>query len=168
MSSSEKAAPTLADQTVGPTEVASVFGRTKQWVLDLVKNGHLERVGRGRYRLGDVGVAVVRHYEASREASSSVAAASRVTDARTREIEQRIAIRERQLIPTDDAIAEYDILVAVCRKEIDGLPAAFTRDVADRRRLEKLCDGAKTRIADALGKAGDAARKGRTDPSGSD
>lgn len=168
MSVPDNSAPSLPEQIVGPTEVASVFGRTKQWVLDLVKNGHLERVGRGRYRLGDVGAAVVKHYEASREAGNASAAASRVTDARTREIEQRIAMRERQLIPLDDAITEYDILVAVCRKEFDGLPAAFTRDMADRRRLEQLCDGAKTRIADALGKAGDAARKGRTDPSGSD
>lgn len=161
-----KADPADAPTSISVVDLARMAGRTDRWVRLMVSAGTFTRAGRGRIDLASVIAGLIQVGEDAAVDTSAKASASRVTDARTREIEQRIAIRERQLIPTDDAIAEYDILVAVCRKEIDGLPAAFTRDMTERRRLEKLCDGAKTRIADALGKAGDAARTGRTDPSG--
>lgn len=81
--------------------------------------------------------------------------------AKTREIEQRIAERDRVLIPFEDAVMAMDTLVGVVNQELNGQAARITRDVALRRVIEADVHGAKNRIAAALEKGREFARTGR-------
>ena len=96
-------------------------------------------------------------------------ASERASDARAREIEQKIAERDRRLIPIEDAEFAMDTLVGVVNGEMDGMAARITRDVALRRLIEADVHGAKNRIADGLAEGKRAARTGRdADPTGSE
>lgn len=150
-----------ADRSLTQAEIAEMAGRSKEWVKKLVQEGVAERNSRGLYRLGSVIAAIVAHYEAIAERSNKTAAAARSSDARAREVEQRIAIRDRDLIPIDEALQAQDIIVGAVNAELTGLPARVTRDMGLRRKIEDEVNGSKGRITAALRKGQAAARSGR-------
>lgn len=88
-------------------------------------------------------------------------ASERASDARAREIEQKIAERDRRLIPIEDAELAMDTLVGKVAEELNGQAARITRDMALRRVIEADVHGAKSRIAKALAEGKGFARTGR-------
>ena len=142
-------------------EVAAVAGRTDRWVRGMAQGGHFEKDGRGKYRLGSLIRGLIAHYEEIIERGSKSAASSRVTDARTREIELRIAQQERSLIPVEDAEMALSQFAGVVNAELSGLPARLGRDMAVRRKAEAEIHGTRERISAALDRMSGAARTGR-------
>lgn len=132
---------------------AAMVDRTPRWVNQLVQDGFIPRLERGQFSLIDAVRGVMSFYEARLERTNKTAAASRATDARTREIELRIAERRRELIPVEEAKAVVMEYAQMVRAELSGLPARFTRDVAERRKLEQELDGSFGRIAAACERA---------------
>lgn len=128
-------------------QVSSLTGRSNQWVLQLAKAGFLPKEGHGKYPLVGLIRGIIAYYEDLQSKNSKSAAASRATDARTREIELRIKERSRELIALEDARAELADWSAAVRAEFQGIPARYTRDMAERRRLEQEIDGALERLS---------------------
>jgi len=106
---------------------------------------------------------VIAYYEDLQSKNSKTAAASRATEARTREIELRIQERMRDLIPLEDARAVVSEMAALVRAEFQGLPARFTRDMQDRRKLEQEIDGAFDRLSRRAEEAARSLETGRPD-----
>ena len=128
-------------------QVAALTGRSTQWVHQLAKAGFIPREGHGQYTLVGMIRGIIAYYEDLLSKNSKTAAASRATEARTREIELRIQERSRELIPLEDAKAELADWAASVRAEFQGLPARYTRDMDERRRLEQEIDGAFERLS---------------------
>lgn len=133
--------------TLSVNQIAALCGRSRQWVFQLVKAGFIAKQAHGEYTLVSVVRGVIDYYEDLQSKSSRVAAASRATDARTREIELRIKERSRELILIEDARAEIADWTSAFRAELQGLAARFTRDMQERRRLEQEIDGALERLS---------------------
>lgn len=93
--------------------------------------------------------------------ATATGALERAREAKARETEQKIAERDRRLIPIEDAELAMDLLVGAVAKELDGQAARITRDMALRRTIEADVHGAKTRIAKALAEGKGFARTGR-------
>lgn len=143
---------------------------TPDRVRQLIREGYIPKGDRGRVLLVGAVQGYISFLQEVAKKTTKTAADSRVRDARAAEIELRNAVRMRDLIPLDEATAEYDALVAAVREELDGIPQKFARDDLDRRRaLEAIIYEAKKQIADALDEAkeaartGKASRRGRTD-----
>ena len=143
----------IVDVELTLADAAQLFGRTSRWLSGLTTAGFIARPGRNGYTLSAICRGVVGYFEAQRERNSKAAAANRATEARTREIELRIAERKRELIPVDEARAVVSEMAAMVRAEFAGLPAKFTRDIDERRRLEQEIDGSFERLAAAAGRA---------------
>jgi len=149
-----KPSPTkTTDLRLSVAEAASLFGMTPRWLQALVKAGHIEKPARGEYRLGAVCSGVLAHMEARIAAGSKAAAGNRASEARAREIELRIAERQRDLIPVEDAKAVVAQIAGLAKAELVGLPARFTRDPEMKRRLEVEVDGMLRRMAEAAERA---------------
>ena len=133
--------------TLTVNQVAALCGRSTQWVHHLAKAGFVQKQGKNEYALVAVIRGVIAYYEDLQSKNSKTAAASRATEARTREIELRIQERMRDLIPLEDARAVVSEMAALVRAEFQGLPARFTRDMQDRRKLEQEIDGAFDRLS---------------------
>ena len=133
--------------TLSVGQVAQFCDRSTQWVQQLAKDGFIAKEAHGRYKLVSVVRGVIAYYEDLQAKSNKAAAATRATDARTREIELRIKERSRDLIPIEDAQAEIADWVSAFRAELQGLPARLTRDMQERRRLEQEIDAALTRLS---------------------
>lgn len=128
-------------------QVSGLTGRSTQWVHQLVKAGFIPKESHGKYTLVGMIRGIIAYYEDLQSKNSKTAAASRATDARTREIELRIQERSRELIPLEDAKAELADWCSAVRAEFQGLPARYTRDMQERRRLEQEIDGAFERLS---------------------
>lgn len=155
-----KKAQQSGPQLLSVTQAAALLGRSTQWVHQLVKAGYIVKEGRGNYPLVGLIRGSLAYYEDQLKNSTKTATASRATEARAKEIELRIAERERHLIPIEEAIEEYDIALAAVRKVIDSFPAQFTRDLEQRRKAEAIVHAGKEKIADAIASAKVAARTG--------
>ena len=137
---------------VSVTEAAAIFGRTPRWVQALAARGNI-RVGRGLYDLAGLVQAALAEMEGRLEGSARAVAANRASEARAREIELRIAERQRDLIPVEDAKAVVAQIAGLAKAELVGLPARFTRDPETKKRLEVEVDAMLRRMADAAERA---------------
>lgn len=151
----------LSDMAAGVQEIARATGRTTRWVQMLAKEQGIAKDGRGRYAIADLLRGLVAHYEQVLENGSRSTAAADATQARADEIRQRMAIKDRTLIPLDEALQAMEIVVGTVNSELTGLPARATRDMAIRRKIEDEVNGTKGRIAASLRKGSAAARSGR-------
>lgn len=134
-------------QTITVDQAAALLNRSRRWVYNLVQGGYIAKVSTGAYTVVEVVRGAVAYYEDQIAKNQKTAAASRATDARTREIELRIKERSRELIPLEDARAELADWCSAARAEFQGLPARYTRDMQERRRLEQEIDGAFERLS---------------------
>jgi hypothetical protein len=119
-------------------------------VRQLIKAGYIQRPKPGHTTIVSAVQGYIRFLKDEDRKDTKKGAAARATDARTREIELRIAERKRDLIPQEDAKAVVAQLAATMKAEFVGLPARMTRDMVERRRLEHEIDASFGRIADAL------------------
>jgi hypothetical protein len=139
--------------TLTVNQAAALCGRSTQWVHQLTKGGFIAKEAHGSYTLVSLVRGVIAYYDDLQTKSSKTASASRATDARTREVELRIKERSRELIQIEDAKAEIAEWTSAFRAELQGLPARFTRDMTERRRLEQEIDGALERLSRRTSKA---------------
>jgi hypothetical protein len=150
-------------QTITVDQAAALLGRSRRWVYNLVQGGYIEKVETGKYTVVGVIRGAVAYYEDQISKNQKTAAASRATDARTREIELRIMERSRKLIPLEDALAVVGEMAAAVRSEFQGVPARYTRDMTERRRLEQEIDGAFDRLSRRSAEAERAMATGEVD-----
>jgi len=134
-------------QMLTVSQAAALLGRSERWVQGLAKAGYMDRAGRGEYALVSVIRGALAYYEDQLAKGQKAAVATRVSEARTREIELRIQERSRDLIPQEDAQAVVSEMAAMVRSEFQGLAARFTRDLEVRRRLEQEIDATFERLS---------------------
>lgn len=121
------------------TQAGALLMKTPQWIRTLHKDGWIAGTkvdGEYRYRLLDVVQGYVRFKEDADRRASRVAASSRISDARAREVELRNRVREGQLIETDGAVELIEGLVGRLRSHLAGVAARATRDLQLRRVIE--------------------------------
>jgi phage-related tail protein len=133
--------------TLSVSQVATLCGRSTQWVQQLVKSGFIEKQAHNKYTLVSVIRGVIAYYEDLQTKNSKAATATRASEARTRQIELKIKKESRELIPLEDAKAELADWTSAVRSEFQGLPARYTRDMQERRRLEQEIDGSFDRLS---------------------
>lgn len=157
---SGKAGADRATATLTADQAAALFGKSRQWVFNLIKAGFIAKEARGRYTLVALIRGVMAYYDDMLNKQTQSKAASRATEARAAEIEQRIAMRDRALIPIDDATAAIDQVAGIVNSELSGLPARISRDLAIRKKAEAEVHASKKRISATLEKVAGAARTG--------
>lgn len=150
-------------QTISIAQASTLLNRSVSWVQKLVSEGYIVRSAHNKYSLVAIVRGTVSYYEDLLEKSNKAAAASRATDARTREIELRIAERRGQLMPIEDFRQAIAVISAATKAELVGLPARVTRDLTERKKLEAELDATFDRIAASLERSADAVAAGRFD-----
>lgn len=138
--------------TATTAQLAAAFGVTKQRVGQVVAEGWFKPMDgkRGVFNWADAMNGYVRMLKDEGRRTSKGAAESRVRDARTADLEQRMAIRSRELIRFEEAEAALETIVGLVRTEFGGLPARVTRDLTLRREIQNAIDAALARIAKQL------------------
>ena len=134
---------------------------TEQWIYDLGKRGAIPRPVDGMLPLVETIQGCVRWIKDEQRRSSKSASASRVQEARAREIEIRNHQLENRLVEIADVEAVNSEILGTFRNELAGVPAAATRDLALRRKIEASLNAALDRCRRSLEAACEAYRAGR-------
>jgi hypothetical protein len=145
----------MANHPRGPLlttdQAARLIMKGPERILQLAKAGWITQEGsynRKQYRLLDVVQGYIRFRDDEDRRANKSAAHSRITDARSREVELRNAQREGRLIDLDEVLAFVEALVGMFRLLLSGLPARITRDLQFRRTIETAVNDILERIAD--------------------
>lgn len=168
--------PVAQTVEVSIEQFAHMCGVTNRWIQYIIHQGFIQKKARGKLDLVEAMRGWTAYMEHKVTEATKKAAGTEVNRARAREIEQRVAQRAKDLLPTADALAMVDEVIVTYRQEFDGLPAWITRDPRERRRIEKRLDeihaAANSRLEkrarnlEASNPSDDAPAKTRTRPVG--
>lgn len=145
-------------------EVSALTGRGRRWVQDLRSGGFIQVPERSTYPADLLIRGVIAYYEFRLEEGTKKSAATKASEARTREAEIRMAKMTRDLISMSDAEDVISEFAAMVLASLTGLPARVTRDLDLRQKIEAEIDGAIDQIRGAAEKAGATLLAGGGDP----
>jgi hypothetical protein len=121
-------------------------------VMQIEAAGWIKRTGRNEWPTVPTLAGMIKFYrdENRRGRGPSAEADAKLRAAKALEVELRIAMRSKVLCHVDEAIACMQQVAGMVRAEFGGLAAAFTRDLVERRRLDKEVNARFNRIAKRL------------------
>lgn len=151
---------------ISSSQLAEVLGLTERRVQQLEAEGVFRNVGEGRSKRFVLSDAVRAWKEKSEiEADEAIQSASTSREAfefeRARKMKLENDQREALLIETPDALAAIDLIVGQITTGLAGIPARYTDDLAERRKLEELHADVLRELSDRHEQAGAALREGR-------
>lgn len=132
-------------------EAGAAMGTSGQWVRDLIAQGYVERHPDGGVSLVQAQAGYIRWLKDEERRSSKTAEAARVKNARAVEIEMRTARAAGELMEREDHEAIVSDLAGIVLTCLSALPARLTRDVTERRRVERIVDELRNQIVEATG-----------------
>jgi len=140
----------MADQpqtgTLPIGQAALLLMISEERIRQLQKASYIPRSEKGRVPLVGAVQGYIRFLKDDERRASKTAADSRVRDARAREIELRTAKEEAELVPFDEAQHFVNGVIGLFMSLLNGMPAEFTRDVDERRRLEAILDRVRSQV----------------------
>lgn len=132
----------LAEIILTTAQAAALLDLSGERIRQLAAQGYIETRGKGRYPLIAVVQGYARFLRDEDRKSTKVASLSRVQDARARELEIKIAERERRLVNIDEATGALDEIVGAVRGNLSAVAARCTRDLQLRKTIETEIDTA--------------------------
>jgi hypothetical protein len=138
-------------ERINATVLAAHLDLKRTRIRQLVAEGVLRRRSDGSFDLDQSRISYIRWLRSADRRASKSASASRVQDARARQIELATARVEGELCTTQEAIEFVDEVVGGLRAELSGFAARVTRDVALRQILDNEITGILARAASRWG-----------------
>ncbi len=148
MAQRKKPAPDPTAATITTAQASALLGLSENWINRLHKEGFVGKAGRGRWKLDAVVQGYISWLKDEERRHSKSAAHSRMTDLKAVQLEMKLQRERGELVPLEDARLVLDTASALMTSTIMSVPARFTRDPKERKRLETL-------VAEALGKVAD-------------
>jgi phage terminase Nu1 subunit (DNA packaging protein) len=134
---------------------------SEAYIGRLAKMEYLSKAGRGRWSLVNVVQGYIRFLKDEDRRSSKSASASRMTEVRTSAIEMKMATERRELVPREDVNLVLDSAASLMQSALMAVPSKYTRNLAEKRKLEKLIADALGVVADGMEKKAKALEKGQ-------
>jgi biotin operon repressor len=127
---------------VTAAELGALLGMSRRRIDELVKEGIVVRIDKGRFRLIESTTNYIAHV-VRRQARKS-AASTELNELRSAELELRMAERKGTLIAEaeETAIAAADRILGELRADLYSIPARVTPDQAIRAAIERGLDDA--------------------------
>lgn len=146
--------------TITTTQAAKLLGVSEAWIGKLHKMEYVPKAGRGKWNLVAVVQGYIRFLKDEDRRSSKSASASRMQDVKTARLEMQMQQERRELVPLEDTRLVLDTAAGLLKSSIMAVPAKYTRDIKERRRLEGLLAEALGQIASGIDKKADALAAG--------
>lgn len=144
--------------------LGKVIGTTPQGVVELATDGRIMRAGEGSYPLVSSIRMLVTGYRALIKKHARTGTTDRVQEARAAKYELEVAQAARQLIPLDEAVTFVDEIIGGLKATLDGFPAAVTRDMDLRLKIETELNERLGKVSSDLQQKADALREGSEPP----
>ncbi|MEZ2407311.1 hypothetical protein AB6806_10885 [Bosea sp. RCC_152_1] len=150
------------NEAIGLERLATLLMLSKERVRQLVRDGHIPKSQRNTYPIIKAVQDYIAFLKDEERRTSKAQAESGLKNSRQTEIDMRIAERRRELIELKEAELALARIVGVVNAEIAGLPVRVTRDVPQRREIEKRLNESFERIDKALARGRRALETGQS------
>lgn len=134
------------DAIIAIDSAARLLGISGERVRQMVRAGQLDKAQRGRVRLSDAVRGYIRTLKEEARRASQNASSQRLHNVKADRIELDTRVRRAELIEMDMGEFVFADVFQTLRDEIDGVPAASTRDLKTRAAMQG-------RLDDAFGRA---------------
>lgn len=141
------------------TVLAAHLDLTKTRIRQLVEEKVLKRRNDGSFDLDQSRVSYIRWLRSADRRAVKSASASRVQDARARQLEIENARRDGELCEVDEAIAFVDEVIGPLKAELLGFAARVTRDLELRQKIDDEITRILASAAERWAAEGDKLRK---------
>ena len=148
------------DAALKTEQAASLIGVTDRYVRQLVQEGRIKRDANGVLTVFAVVSGYLEAKDREIEQIRLKAADNEVRRAKASLLNMSLAEKQRELVPRDETEEFVGLLIGEIVSRLQGLPARYTRDVSERRRLEDLISNVRGEVADIARKLGEAFRTG--------
>jgi hypothetical protein len=135
------------DQPIGAEDAARLIGVTPSWLHALERKGLITKLGRGQYSPVNVVAGYVKSIADDRPATAHAVSVADLAATKARIAKLKAEELEGSLINKAAAWEHISQTVAEFFVDISSLPAAFTRDLPERRRLEQMINAIRNRFA---------------------
>ena len=119
---------------------------SRPWLAKLVEEGVIQQLEGGTYDLDDCRVRYIQHLRQRRTSGKH----DGLIEARTSLADLRAAKMRGSLVPKQAAWEHSARTAGRLLMLLEGLPAAFTRDLKERRRLKELIDNIRRDFTKSL------------------
>jgi hypothetical protein len=131
-------------QRISLIALARHLDLSRQWVGKLSKAGVLPKLPDGTFDLDKSRIRYIRHLRDESRRSNKTDAAARALEARARQLELRLAKEEAELIEIGAVEEMIGDIVGTFNSEMVGVPAACSRDLELRNKIEDQLNGVIT------------------------
>src|SRR5580704_10942385 len=128
----------IIDTPISLAEAARLIGKSARWINLLVQGGYIQKTPDNKYTPANVARGALRAALDDRKSTGHSAAIKDLAETKARIAKLKEEALAGTLVNLEEAGAEMDRLCAELFRRFDGLPAAFTRDLNDRKRLERM------------------------------
>jgi len=136
----------FGERFVSQIELASALGLHRVRINQLVKDGTLSPPTKKGYVLKK-GISEYMNFKISTAAAAQKAnKPNRLQEAKALEIERKLAVQSREIIPLADAISIVDAICGSYLTALSAIPAKVTRQPRERQRIESIIDDSKARL----------------------
>lgn len=142
------------------SEVGELLLLSAERVRQLVKEGYIERVSRGRFEPSTAVQGYIRYLRDEARQTSKSAAATRIQDIRAEKMQHDLMVAKREHLPREDLELAVDTIAASVISEMTSIGARVTRDPTLKAKIDQEADNALNRIADKIDRAAEAAVAG--------
>ena len=139
---------------------ARLLGVTPRRLRQLSDEGWFKPASRNEWSLIGVVRGHIEYMEDRIQKASKTASSTRLQDARAKEVELRIAQKDRTVIDLSEAQDATDKMAGIYLHSITGLPARITRNTSERKRIELICDKERTRLVERFAEIGESIQTG--------
>jgi hypothetical protein len=140
----------LLDSTLSGNEAAKLLGVSVQWLAKLRHNGYVSQTADGRYDPCATVKGYARSLIEDKRSRTITSSAERLAAAKAHHAELKAQQLEGRLCPTDDMLDLVAVQVGAFMSRIGGVATAFTRDKAERARLQNMINNCRNAFADDL------------------
>jgi len=148
------------DSNVSAAVMAEALGVTTRHLARMAKDGVIKKEARSKYNFKKCLADYISFLKEENKSQTRNASENRLRDARAKEVELRIAVTDRTVISLHEAEDIVDKMAGIYLQSILGLPAAITRNIDERKRIEKICDRSREKIAKRFQEIGNALQTG--------
>lgn len=134
-------------EIVSAVVLAGHLDVSRTFIPKLEADGVIHRQPGSGYRLAESRTNYIRHLRRARTQSPRTEAEAEFLRKRTMALEVRTMERLKTLVPVELLEESIDLITGLYRTELASLPARFTRDIRERRRLEDDIRAMLKRIA---------------------
>jgi hypothetical protein len=140
----------MADKIETTAKMCQLAGYSREQFERIAQGGYIKSLGPNRWAVVETLQGIIKYLRDHRTRTSASSTQSRVSLARAREIELRVAEREHILIKAEEGDAFVDDIFGTLRSEMGGLPARLTRDLKLRSEIEQGVNDILNRVSRRL------------------